>query len=86
MDFTCAVWIEDSLVHYHVSRNDQRTYVARLLGCIRAATVECKPPQKIVLHKKDQGWTGDHSNKTLVNELSRAIEENLWVEELCYGA
>jgi hypothetical protein len=78
MEFTCAVWYNDALAHYYVSRRNKKTYEARLLHCIIPPT-EQPPPPRVVITRTQQHWQGDHADEELVSNLSNAIEQNLFV-------
>lgn len=78
MDFTCAVWYEDALAHYYVSRRSEKKYEARLLHLIIPPS-EQHPPHKVILTRSRHNWQGDHASEELVSSLTNAIEQNLFV-------
>lgn len=81
MDFTCAVWYQDALAHYYVSRRNEKRYEARLLHCITPPR-EQQPPHKVVLTRSQHQWQGDGASEELVISLSHAIEQNLFVIDM----
>jgi len=78
MDFTCAVWYEDTLAHYYVSQRNNKRYEAHLLHLITPLS-EQQPPRKVVLTLRHRHWHCDHGHEELVKNLSGAIEANLFV-------
>jgi hypothetical protein len=76
MEFTCAVWYEDVLAHYHISEKGNYSYVALLLTCITKQRTQ-EPPKKVHLYKKGNAWAGDHDNREFLYYLSATIEQNI---------
>jgi hypothetical protein len=77
MEFTCAVWYNEALAHYHISKTGDATFVARLLHCINQP-VKQKPPQKVMFRKAGRHWVCDNENKAFVEDLQYSIEQNIW--------
>ena len=77
MEFTCAVWFHEALVHYHISKTSDYVFVARLLGCIHSPVPQM-PPQKLTLRKVGRQWVSDEENKNLLEDIQYSIEQNMW--------
>lgn len=76
MEFTCAVWYEEVLAHYHISQKGNNNYVALLLACITKQRTK-EPPKKVTLYKRNNIWTGDHDHPDFLYHLTTTIEENI---------
>ena len=77
MEFTCAVWYQEALAHYHISKTGDTTYVARLLHCINNPEQQ-QPPQRVTLRKTGRQWVGDNENKNFLEDIQYSIEQNIW--------
>ncbi len=77
MEFTCAVWFNEALAHYHISKTGDSTFVARLLQCINQPVMQ-KPPQKVFFKKAGRHWICDNDNKDFIEDLQYSIEQNIW--------
>lgn len=77
MEFTCAVWFNEALAHYHISKTGETTFVARLLHCISNPAAQ-RPPQKVILRKSGKQWLCDNDNKAFTEHIQYSIEQNIW--------
>jgi hypothetical protein len=84
MEFTCAVWFEEALAHYHISETGNERYVARLLHCITKHR-NSTPPQRVHFYKAGQQWVGDHVNTDFLDHLTASIDQNLWFNNLQFA-
>ena len=77
MEFTCAVWYNEALTHYHVSKTGDATFVARRLHCIKQPAGQ-KPPLRVTLRKSGKHWLCDNDNKAFTEDIQYSIEHNMW--------
>lgn len=81
MEFTCGVWYEGILAHYHVVETGTNMFAVRLLNCITKAA-PAYLPRKILLQKKGAEWISDHPNRNFVMDLVGTINENSLIASL----
>jgi hypothetical protein len=81
MEFTCGIWYEGILAHYHVVETGTNTFAVRLLNCITKAA-PAHLPRKILLQKKGAEWVSDHPNRSFIMDLVGTITENSSITSL----
>ena len=81
MEFTCGIWYEGILAHYHVVETGTDTFAVRLLNCI-TKTASLAPPRRVLLRKRGAEWTSDHHNQNFVTDLVSIITENALIDTL----
>ena len=81
MEFTCAVWFEGILAHYHVVETGRDMFVIRLLHCITKTTISVLP-RKITLYKRAEEWISDYPNPDFIADLVSAITQNTMIDTL----